>query len=263
MRAAAVALVTCTACASAERTYEAELPADGLARVFGDVERGNVGWLSDPAADGVVRVGARTWATGPGRSSAEARRDSSSWGFEVRGDLLDLWARSPEPDAGVDLVASGPALVEELGDVDVALVAVDGVAEAHGVRGALSLSGTSVFATDAGGPVDAVATAGIAQVEAHPREGDEVHVRSLDGEVWLALPRGLPLRLEVRADPAWGYDVVDLGFDRVERSGAGLVATAGDGSITVVVTARGGPLVVAELPGSPPTTLDPTAGAAP
>jgi hypothetical protein len=220
-------------CVVAERVHEASLPLGEVERVFGDVERGAAGYLGAPDADR-FDVGVRSWAHGSSRAAALRRADTSTWGVAAEGELLDLWGRSPDPGAGVDLVVLGPRTV------DVELVVLEGVAEAHGVTGSVRLTASAVAMSGASGPLDVLATAGSAEVEAFPTPGDTLRIEAVGGDVVLALPRGAPIDLRVDADPAYGVSVTDLGFDRFEAGPGHVRASAGDGSVPVDVVVDGG-----------------------
>lgn len=236
-------------CATASRTWEAELPFDELGRAFGDVERGGLAYFGDGGAD-AVQVGFRAWAHAGGEEAARRRLASSRWGAEIRGDLLDLWARSPDPKAGVDIAAEGPA------DVDVDLLTVEGPVEAHGVRGLAVLTGSAVAGVDLHGSVDAAAFAGSAQIEAFPPDDGTVTVSAVDGDVVLYLPYGAPVDLSVRLDVEAGYRITDLGFDEVHRRPDRFQARTGEGTLRVDVDVVRGSFWLYEAsspvdPGSP------------
>jgi hypothetical protein len=220
-------------CSTYERTHLAALPAEGVQRVFGDVERGAIGYVGAPDAD-TFDLGVRDWAHAGGAAAAERRMDSSEWGLEIRGEVLDLWARSPDRRAGVDFVVYGPS------ELDVELVVLDGLAEVHGVRGEVVVTAPALLVRGAEGSLDVLATEGHAEVEAFPGPADTLRVEALEGDVVLALPYGAPITLRVDADPAWGVTVTDLGFDSLDAGPGHVDAVAGDGSISVDVVVEGG-----------------------
>lgn len=236
-----LALLAPPGCAYVEETDQATLPAPGLRRVFGDVERGAVGYVGQRGSE-VVELGIRRWAHGGSRRGAEAHLATLEWGVEVQGALLDLWARSPLLESGVDFAVFGPRAV------DLEVVVVEGFAEVVDVRGDLVATAEQVSVARAEGSVDVVATAGPAQVEAFPAPGDRLRIEATGGDVALALPYGTPVDLRVDADPAWGVTVTDLGFDTFQADPGRVRAAAGDRSVPVEVVVDGGGFFLWEAP---------------
>src|SRR5262245_58585963 len=115
-------------CVTDTLVVDMELSADGVTRVAGDSDRGNLAYLGEsgfPEFD----VEITNWAFGFGGKQARQLRKANDWVAEVNGDVLDLHARASTELAGVDFVVEGPPLMNvdaTLLEGDVVLSNVEG-----------------------------------------------------------------------------------------------------------------------------------------
>lgn len=228
-----IAAAALSGCSYREAQFETTLPADGVTDVFCDLERG--AFVYDGAAEdeSEFTVGIASWGVGGTGGRAEKRAASNTWGAQVSDGLLDVWGRSPVAKAGVDVVILGKR------DVDVEAVLLDGPAYLYDVDGTHVVTANAVVGSGIAGDVDLYASLDGINVEVWPADGGTVRLEAY-GDVLLALPYGLDYDLEVFADPDWGVQVTDLGFDELLLAPDYVSAETGDGSIEVDVFVSGG-----------------------
>jgi hypothetical protein len=226
----------------AERTFVETLPAEGVARVFCDIERGSF-LYSGSSPDG-FDVAIASWAEGSSENRAQERLETNEWGAAVDGDLLDLWGRSEVGRAGIDIGVEGPPAV------DVEAVMADGSAELYDVVGTHVITANAIRARGVVGDLDLLSTLDGIDVETFPEPGDAIVLQSA-GSTLLAVPYGLEYDLEVFADPDWGVQVTDLGFDSLLYAPDYVRAVTGSGAIPsgaipIDVFVVGGPFYLLE-----------------
>ncbi len=229
-------------CAETSRVFSETLPAGGVSAVFCDIERGTFAYVGGPQDEFDIEV--VSWGEGSSLRRAEARADSNEWGAQVTGNLLDVWGRSPTPDAGTDVTIGGPERV------DVEAVLLDGAAYLGDVDGYHVITANSVQGDRLRGSVDLYASLDGVDVDVYPSDGDVVRIEAF-GDVILQLPWGLEYDLEVFVDPAWGAEVFDLGFDDLYLAPDYVSAVSGSGSIEVDVFLAGGTFFLWEAPPLP------------
>lgn len=220
------------ACTYQQDRFEETLPAEGVTDVFCDLENGSFAYVGDPDAS-TFTVGFTSWAEASSRGRAGDKIASNDWGAQVADGLLDLWGRSPVGRAGVDVAVVGPERV------DVEAVLLDGTAELNDVDGTHVVTANAVVGRGIRGDVDLYARLAGLDVQVFPDDGGTVRLEAV-GDVWLELPYGLDYDLEVFADPDWGVEVQDLGFDELLLAPDLVLARTGDGSIEVTVFVSGG-----------------------
>jgi len=165
----------------------------------------------------------------------------------VSDGLLDLWGRSPVSKSGVDIAVIGPSRM------DVEAVLLDGTAHLYDVEGTHLVTANAVVGAGIAGDVDLYASLAGINVEVWPNDGGTVRLEAF-GDVLLALPYGLDYDIEVFADPDWGVEVTDLGFDELVIAPDYVSAETGDGSIEVDVFVSGGVFALWEAIPAPTTT---------
>ncbi|MEQ1504856.1 MAG: hypothetical protein ABMB14_21655 [Myxococcota bacterium] len=219
--ASAVA-VAAGGCASVEQSFVQTLPADGVTRAFCDLERGSV--VYSGSAPDAFEVEVAPWASGITRGAADAALGTTRWGVTVADGLLDLWSRTRVARTGVDFVVEGPPAI------DAEIVLLDGDAALYDLTGRQLVTADRITGEGLVGDLDLYATGGGVDVEALPEPGAAITIESV-GDTVLRLPYGGDYDLEVFADPDWGADVTDLGFDSLRSAPDYVRATTGSGSI--------------------------------
>ena len=157
---------------------------------------------------------------------------------KVAGSLLDAWGRSDDRRAGVDIAIEGPRVF------DVEAYTLDGTVTLRDVDGFHYLTGSRVEGRGVFGDLDALATVDGLDVVVVPYIGSVVRLEVVQGDLEVALPAGLPYDLRLVTDPGWGYELVDLGFDEVSTGPGFAFASTGDGSVSVELINRDGPIFV-------------------
>ena len=236
-----VPLVALIGCARFEDVHTVTLPAEGVFNLFADNDRGDISYAGT-AADATFTVQVRSWASGRSSGRAERRASNNTFGAVVSGDLLDLWGRSGVSRAGVDLDVVGPPVM------NVEAITLSGAVVLSDVDGYHYVTATEVVGERVYGDIDAYADGGGASIEIYPYLDSIVRIEAFASDAVVALPYGLPYDLRVYADPDWGYDVEDLGFDSLVLGGDYALGTTGAGSILVEVIATSGTVVVTSAP---------------
>lgn len=219
------------ACVTERAVVEQVLPSDDVKDVFCDIERGSFVYSGSSPDDFEVQVD--SWATGTTKGRANARISTNRWGVTVEDTLLDLWGRSPASRAGVDLTIQGPPTL------GIEAVLLDGTAQLYDVSGPHTITANRIVGRGVSGTLDLVATTDGIELEAHPEPGQTITIESW-GPVTLALPYATEVDLEVFADPDWGADVTDLGFDSLVTSPDYVHAVSGSGAIPIHIVVLGG-----------------------
>ena len=225
------ALLLASGCVTERTLFDEILPADTVTDLFCDIERGDFVY-SGSAPDG-FHVGVASWATGLSRGRAGARGETNRWGVTVADGRLDLWGRSPAARAGVDLVVEGPPAE------NVEVVLLDGVAQLFDATGTHTVTANEILGRGLSGDLDLYATSGGIDLDARPEPGQTLTLEAF-GPVTLALPWGGDYDLEVFADPDWGAEVSDLGFDTLSVAPDYVSARTGSGAVRIAVVVRGG-----------------------
>lgn len=231
MPARLLALLLVSGCVSERASFGEILPADGVTDLFCDIERGDFVY-SGSAPDG-FHVGVASWASGTSHGRAAARTETNRWGVTVADTRLDLWGRSPAARAGVDLTVEGPPAE------NVEVVLLDGAAQLFDVSGTHTVTANAILGRGLSGDLDLYATTDGIDLEARPAPGQTLTLEAF-GPVTLTLPWGGDYDLEVFADPDWGAEVSDLGFDSLTVAPDYVSATRGSGAIRIDVVVRGG-----------------------
>jgi hypothetical protein len=219
-------------CVAEREVFVESLPAEGVTELFCDNERGSFFYSgSNPDA---FDLQVTSWGSGISRGAARARLGTNEWGAVIEGNLLDLWGRSPEDEAGIDLALEGPPAI------NIESVLLDGVVELVDVVGTHVITANGIVGSGLSGHLDLYATSDGVDIETFPEPGASIQIQSY-GEVTLRLPYGLDYDIEVFADPDWGAEVSELGFDELTLAPDYVSAKTGNGSIHVDVTVAGGP----------------------
>lgn len=224
-------LLLALACTAEREVFVESLPAEGVTEIFSDNERGD--FLYSGSNPDTFDINVASWGRGASRKAARKRLDTNKWGAVIEGNLLDVWGRSPDPDAGLDLAVEGPP------EMNVEAVMIDGDVELYDVLGTHVVTANRVLGRGLKGHLDLYAAGEGVDVEMAPDPGASIKIQSY-GEVILRLPYGLDYDVEVFADPDWGTEVVDLGFEQLSVYPDYVSARTGGGSIHIDVTvARG------------------------
>ena len=223
-------LLLVSGCVSDRALFDTILPSTDVTDLFGDIERG--AFVYSGSSPGDFRVGVASWARGASKNRATARAGTNDWGATVRDTRLSVWGRSPAR-AGVDLVVEGPPAQ------NVEVVLLDGPAQLFDVTGTHVITANAILGRGLSGDLDLYATMGGIDLYAHPDPGQTL-ILEASGPVTLTLPWGGDYDLEVFADPDWGADVSDLGFDTLSVTPDYVRATRGSGAIRIEAVVRGG-----------------------
>jgi hypothetical protein len=234
----AAALAGCT---RVEHTEQLQLPAAGVWSMFVDDDRGDLSY-SGTAAEETFDLTFTSWGKGSSDKGAARKADGNLWGAEVREDLLDAWGRSESRKAGVDIDVVGPHVL------DVEAYTVEGAVALYEVDGFHYLTGTRVVGERVYGDVDAYAEIGGIDLQVYPYDGSVIRLEVYGGDLVVSLPAGLPYDLDLAADPAYGYELVDLGFDQLTLGPGYALGHAGAGTISVQLLATGGTVTVRAAP---------------
>lgn len=234
------------ACGEVRQSQTIQLPADGVRAVTLSTERGDLAY-SGNGVEETFLVEAVQWGRAASDARAAARVEGTDFGATLGDGALTVWGTSGGRRAGVDLLTTGPRFV------DVEAWAPDGTVALFAVDGFHYLTASRVVGEEVHGDVDAYASYGGIDLEVWPRPGSVVRLESVHGDLVVALPVGLPYDLDLAGDPAYGYELADLGFDALTLGPGYAFAAAGDGSIRVELLATGGVVrvVPADLPTAP------------
>ena len=226
-----VLLAAASACSTAERSYNQSLPSDGVTTLFSDNDAGDV--LYSGTNPDSFEIDVRVFSKGATRSSAENALSKVEWGVAITDGVLDMWGRT-RSEGGVDFTVEGPP------EMSAEIVLLSGAVQLHDLVGNHIVTADRVEGSGLVGDLDLLATSEGMEIEAWPEPGALIVLDSV-GETTLALPYGLDYDLEVFADPDWGTEITDLGFDRLDASPDYVRAVRGSGGIRVEVTVDGGP----------------------
>ncbi|MCB9688689.1 MAG: hypothetical protein H6738_21265 [Alphaproteobacteria bacterium] len=204
------------ACATGRTTETLAFDGDELAAIRVAVDRGDLTLVGGASE---VRLTAEARARAGTRSRAEELADAADLRAEIVGDALVVEATAPD-HGWIDLALEVPDGL----DLEIALD--DGALEGRGLVGGLD-------AHVRGKGVD---------LELFP----EACALTVLGPVTLSLPFGLDYHLTAITDPAWGADVVDLGFDTFVQTSERVEGSAGRQDVPVDLQVIGGPLLVLE-----------------
>jgi len=224
-------------CAEFEQVHQVELPADGVWSMFADDDRGDIAYTGT-APDETFTITVTSWGRARSKARAERRAGNNTFGAAVSGELLDLWGRSPLSRSGVDLDVVGPSVL------DVEAYTADGTVALYGVDGFHYVTGSRVVGEKVYGDIDAYAEPGGIDVEVFPYTGSVVRLEAVGGDLFVSLPWGLPYDLQLAGDPAYGYELDDLGFDELALGPGYAFASTADGSVRVELYATGGTIYV-------------------
>jgi len=235
-----VLLSLLAACTRFDAVDQIELPAAGVWYGFVDDDRGDLRYDGAVGAE-QFEVTFTSWATGSTQRQAEDRAADNTWGAVVDGPMFDAWGRSEARRAGVDVAIQGPRVF------DVEAITLDGQVALYDVDGYHHLTGSEVVGRGVFGDVDALSYGGI-DLQLYPYEGSRVRLEATQGDLWVALPAGLPYSLHLVTDPSWSYELADLGFDEVSLGPGHAFATAGQGTVSVELINHDGPVFVTVAP---------------
>lgn len=238
-------LLTAVGCARSESTYEITLPANGIFDAYMDADRGDITYDGVPvteAADSVRQfdVAITSWGKGRTKGRAERRAANNSFGATVSEEWLDVWGRSGVGRAGTDLTVDGPRIF------NVEAYTAKGTARLVEVDGYHTVTATRVEGEGVVGDIDALADGGGIDMDITPYDGSIVRLETIGDDLTVVLPSGLDYDLQVFADPEYGYDVADLGFDDLVLGSDYVYATKGEASVRVTLLASGGEISVLE-----------------
>lgn len=232
-------LLAAMGCARVESNHTVELPAAGVWSMLADTDRGDIVY-DGSGPENAFAVDVRSWAKGRTRGRAERRMANNTFGATVAGEWLDVWGRSEVGRAGVDLDVLGPRVF------NVDAVTLNGTVSLYDVDGFHTVTATRVEGAGVWGDLDAYADGGGIDVEITPYDGSEIRIETLGNDAVVVLPWGLDYDLQVFADPDYGYDITDLGFDELILGPDYASGVSGAGSIRVTVLASGGGISVLE-----------------
>ncbi len=240
-------LLTAVGCARSESTYEITLPAAGIFDAYMDADRGDITYagapLSDTAEIGSVRqfdVSITSWGKGRTKGRAERRAANNTFGATVSEEWLDVWGRSGVGRAGTDLSVNGPRIF------NVEAVTLNGTVRLVEVDGYHTVTATRVEGEGVVGDIDALADGGGIDLDITPYEGSIVRLETIGDDLVVALPANRDYDLQIFADPEYGYEVADLGFDDLLLGPDYVYGTKGDASVRVTLLASGGVISVLE-----------------
>jgi hypothetical protein len=228
-------------CAEVDKTHADAVDADGIAKLYADLDRGQVTYEGRTDADAFA-FEVRSWGRGGSKARASAKEISNDWGLQFLETEVTAWARSPTHTAGVDFAFSGPSRM------DVEIVTLEGDVTLSGVDGAHVVTADSILGEAVSGDADLYAARGGIRAEIYPDFGSLVILQAIDGEVVLGLPFGLQYDIEVFGDWDYPMDVQDLGFDDVVMSPGYFTAFTGGGNVVVQVFVEGGGFYLYEAP---------------
>lgn len=229
-----------TGCTRVDVNHHAVLPATGLEALHARLDRGTLVW-SGTASNAQIDVDVWSWAAGSGGRGAKRVEQSNDWGILVEDGTAELWGTSRSGRAGVDFSAAGP------GRIDVDAVTGEGEIAVESINGDVLITADRTVARGVSGSADLFAwTTGVDAV-VRPSPGDLVRIHAVSGDVFLGLPAGLDYDLRIDVPPAYGHDVIDLGFDWYAATYQHFEAGRGDQSIPVRITTEGGSVIVYQV----------------
>lgn len=232
-------LILSMGCARYDATYDVTLPADGVFDGFLDADRGDLSYDGfGPERSFEVQV--TSWARGSSRSRAERREAHNRFGASVDGEWLDVWGRSGVGRSGTDLAVSGPYVF------NVEAITPRGTVRLSNVDGFHTVTASRVEGVGVWGDVDALADGDGIDLEIYPYDGSIVRLETVGDGLTVALPWGLDYDLQVFADPEFGYEVEDLGFQDLVLGPDYALGTTRTRSIRVTLLATGGVITVRE-----------------
>jgi len=226
-------------CAQVDLFHEAVLPAQDLQAVEVDIERGSFVWVGDPVSE-TLDVEVHSWAGGAGAKRAGVNEETNDWGALVTEGVASLWAATPSRRAGVDFGVSGPD------QVDIDALVREGTVWLSEVEGSHVVTADAITARPVAGSVDLFAVRGGIDADVRPEDGDTIRLEAYGGDVFLGLPYGIDVFIEVIGDPTWGMDVADLGYDSYFVDSGYFTASTGEGRVVVQVVVDDGAFVLYE-----------------
>jgi hypothetical protein len=218
------------------------LPAEDVVDAQVDLQRGDLIWSGIPGSP-VMQVNVHSVAGGGGEKRAVSNEAANDWGAFVDGEDAAVWGTSPSRKAQVDLA------IEAHDEVNIDAVLLDGYAWLAETRGDHELTATGVAVREHTGSLDAYVTDGGIDAILRPGPGDHIRLESHGGDVFVGLPAGLELDLEVVADANYGMDVADLDFDTYLAEVGYFSAWRGEGKVVVRITVEEGFVVIYSLAG--------------
>jgi len=236
-----ILLLSVAGCARFEVTHEVELPADGVFNAFLDVDRGDIVY-DGTGPERAFEVAVTTWGSARSKGRAERRSANNTFGASVYEEWLDVWGRSAVARSGTDVSVAGPYIF------NVEAVTQRGTVSLYDVDGYHTVTASRVEGAGVWGDVDALADGDGINLEVYPYDGSIVRLETVGDDLVVALPWGLDYDLQIFADPEYGYEVADLGFEDLVLGPDYALGTTRTGSVRVTLLASGGEIIVVEAP---------------
>jgi len=230
-------VVCASACVEVSRQHSVTLPSEDVTDLVAFVERGDWVFVGETDADQLT-FDLNTRAAGATAKRAGRNEAAIDWSVYQGNGVAQATALTPALSASVDWWVSGP---ERLG-LDV--LAPEGNVAIQGSTGPLVLTASGIDLDRVSGDIDAYASQTGLRADLVPEIGDVVTLQAVDGDVWLALPQGTEMALEVFADPLWGMEVTNLGFDRYTSLPGYFSAEIGEGRTAITVIVENGGFVL-------------------
>ena len=221
------------ACVQVESNFAEALSSEGVYTVLGDLDHGDFAY--DGIEEEVFDIQGTSWGRGAGKKRAEKSQGANSYSIDVSSGVLEVVGRTSYRRAGIDFDLLGPDVM----DMDV--VSRDGNVYLEDVAGYHIVTADEIVSTRLIGDVDFYANEGM-DVEIWPFEDGFVTLDSVGGDVVLYLPYGGDYDMQVWADPEYGLEITELGFDNFYLSPVGdyFAGSRGTESIEITVYLSGG-----------------------
>jgi hypothetical protein len=129
---------------------------------------------------------------------------------------------------------------------NVEAVTARGTIGIYDVDGYHTLTATRVEGAGVWGDVDALADGGGIDLEVYPYDGSIIRLETVGDDLVVALPWGLDYDLQIFADPEYGYEIADLGFQDLLLGPDYALGTTRSASVRVTLLATGGDITVLE-----------------
>ena len=235
-------LVLGVACKSAVTVVDEEVPAHGIFALAAEIDEGDFEYRGRRELK-VFDVQYTSRGFGSQQEAADRREAANDYGSLVDVDLLELWGRTSFHQARVDILVDGPDVI------DIEALLHDGDATLSNAVGSHLVTADRVVGLDLVGDLDLYARESGLDVEVWPFEAGTIRLEAV-GDVVLSLPWGLEYDLEAFVDPAYGYEVTDLGFGDLRLYDDLVRAMTGSRSIRVEVYVEGGTFFLWEYEGT-------------
>ena len=230
-------LVALCGCVELSHQHSVSLPADGIESAFVDIERGDLQWVGEVGSD---TLALEVWTQAGGATAGRAGRNEASidWGVWKDEQTVSAWSYTPALSSRADWWVVGPD------SMALDILSPEGTISVQGVRGNHLLTASGINLDRVSGDIDAYSSRLGLTAALEPEVGDVITLHAVDGDVWLMLPEGVEMDLEVFADPVWGMEIVNLGFDRYTSLPGYFAAETGEARTSITVYVDNGGFVL-------------------